>query len=120
MPNTNTRHTAVNAVHSIGAPSCKNTEVAPFGYTYPVTSKKGVIGIGVPKHLCEASRRFFRRDSAACPFVPPVFGGSSREPQGSPVLARGARYANLFELPPPIGVVGGGFSKPHLSESIHA
>ena len=27
--------------------------------------EKGVVGIGVPKHLCDASRRFLRRDSAA-------------------------------------------------------
>ena len=85
-----------------------------------VTSKKGVIGIGVPLHLCDASRRLFRRAPAACSFVPPVFGGSNREPQGSPVLARGARYANLFELPPSIGVGGGGCSKPHLLEATMA
>lgn len=41
--------------------------------------------------------------SAACSFVP-LFGGSGREPQGSPVPAGASRYANLFEPPPLIGV----------------
>lgn len=93
---------------------------APRAIHCPVTSKKGVIGIGVPVHLCDASRRLSRRVPAACSFVPPVFGGSDREPQGSPVLARGARYANLFELPPSIGVGVGGFCKPHLLEAFMA
>ncbi len=97
----------------------KSTKPTKRGYTAAVTSHKGVIGIGVPKHLCDASRRYLRRDSAALLFAPPVFGGSDGEPQGSPVLARGARYANPSELPPPIGVEGGGFCKSHLLEAIH-
>ncbi|GAB2711046.1 hypothetical protein GCM10027195_14380 [Comamonas sediminis] len=32
----------------------------------------------------------------SCPF----YGGSGREPRGSPVCASGVRYANLLELPP--------------------
>lgn len=113
------RHSSMVSMASVVAPAAMRACGKPARYTAPVTSKKGVIGIGVPKHLCDASRRFLRRDSAALSFVPPFFGGSSREPQGSPVLARGARYANLFELPPPIGVGCGGFCKPHLLEAIH-
>lgn len=97
----------------------KPTKPTSASYTFPVTSKKGVIGIGVPMHRCDASRSLYRRAPAACSFVPPVFGGSGREPQGSPVRASGARYANLFELPPPIGVGCGGFCKPHRLEAIH-
>lgn len=40
------------------------------GYTRPVTSKKGVIGIGVLKHRCDVSRSFSFAESAASLFVP--------------------------------------------------
>ena len=89
-----------------------------YGYTTLVTSKKDVIGIGVPLKSCDESRSQ-PAGSAALSFVPPVFGGSGREPQGSPVSARVSRYANLFEPPPPIGVGCVGFSKPKLLEAIH-
>lgn len=50
----------------------------------------------------------------------PVYGGSDGGAKAPPVLAGGARYANLFELPPSIGVGGGGFSKLHHLESTMA
>lgn len=40
-------------------------------YTFPVTSKKGVIGIGLPLHPCSASRRIYAV-SAALLSVPQV------------------------------------------------
>ena len=82
--------------------------------------RNGVIGIGVPKHLCDESRSFIRSEPAASSFVPPSFGGSDGEPQGSPVLARGARYANLFELPPSIGVECDSCCNSHLLEAVMA
>ena len=56
------------------------------------------------------------RLSCLCPF----YGGSDRGAKAPPVLAGGARYANLFEPPPSIGVGGGGFSKLHHLESTMA
>lgn len=41
-------------------------------YTAPVTSKKGVIGIGVPLNRCDESRSFLRRNPAASLSMPPV------------------------------------------------
>ncbi len=38
-----------------------------------------------------------------------IFGGSSGEPRGSPVLARAARSANPFESPPSFSSEDGGF-----------
>ncbi len=87
-------------------------------YTAPVTSKKGVIGIGVPLKLCDESRSF-PAGPAALSFVPPVLGGSDGRARALPVLARASRYANPFESPPPIGVGCGGFSKPKLLEATH-
>lgn len=86
---------------------------------FTVPAKKAGIGIGVPKHSCDVSRSLFRRVPAAYSFAPPVFGGSGREPQGSPVSARSARYANLSELPPSIGVEVGGFCKTALLGGRH-
>ncbi len=85
-----------------------------------VTSKKGVIGIGVPLNFLRRKPQI--SSQRLCGFVvrAPFFGGSGREPQGSPVLAGGARYANLSELPPLIGVEGGGFCKPNLLEATMA
>ena len=42
----------------------------PIRYTPPVTSKKGVIGIGLPLHRCDASRSFSSAESAASLSVP--------------------------------------------------
>jgi len=81
-----------------------------------VTSKKGVIGIGVPKHLHDVSRGLYFAESAAFLSAPSVYGGSDGGAKAPPVLAGGARYANPSELPPSIGVGGGGFCKPHLLE----
>jgi prophage antirepressor-like protein len=54
-----------------------------LGYHLPVTSKKGVIGIGVPLHQAAQSRNLRR----SCGFLvrAPSFGGSNGEPKGSPV-----------------------------------
>lgn len=82
-----------------------------------VTSKKGVIGIGVPMHFLRRKPQSLPQSSCGLFVRAPFFGGSDREPQGSPVLAGGARYANLFELPPLIGVEGGSFCKLHLLEA---
>lgn len=82
-----------------------------------VTSKKGVIGIGVPMHFLRRKPQSLPQSTCGLFVRAPFFGGSDREPQGSPVLAGGARYANLFELPPPIGVEGGSFCKLHLLEA---
>ena len=60
------------------------------GYTATVTSKKGVIGIGVPMHRCDESRSFSSAEYAASLSVPPVMaarmGGrkARRFPQGLP------------------------------------
>lgn len=89
-------------------------------YSSTVTSKKGVNGIGVPKHLHDESRGLFFAESAAFLSVAPVYGGSDGGVQAPPVLAGGARYANLSELPPSIGVGGGGFSKLHHLEAVMA
>jgi len=82
-----------------------------------VTSKKGVIGIGVPMHFLRRKPQSLPQSTCGLFVRAPFFGGSDREPQGSPVLAGGARYANLFELPPLIGVEGGSFCKLHLLEA---
>lgn len=83
-------------------------------------SKKGVNGIGVPTNHCEASRST-HAVPAAFEFVPSVYGGSDGRAQALPVHASGSRYANLSELPPSIGVGGGGFSKPnHLEANMAA
>lgn len=89
-------------------------------YSYSVASKKGVNGIGVPKHLHDESRGLFFAESAAFLSASPVYGGSDRGVKAPPVLAGGARYANLSELPPSIGVGGGGFSKLHHLEAVMA
>ena len=87
-------------------------------YTSSVISKKGVTGIGVLNQHCapaaepRSSCGFFIRVSS--------FGGSDRGPLGPPVHASAARYANLSELPPSIGVEGGGFSKPQHLEATMA
>ena len=55
----------------------------------PVTSKKGVIGIGVPKTAATQAAvtpAEYLRLVRSCPIF---FGGSDREPQGSPVSASG-------------------------------
>lgn len=88
------------------------------GYTAPVTSKKGVIGIGVPLTSCDESRSF-PAGPAAFSFVPPVLGGSDGRASALPVSARMSRYANPFELPPPIGVGCVGFCKSTSLEAIH-
>ena len=88
-------------------------------YSSPVTSKKGVNGIGVPMNHCDASRST-TAVPAAFEFVPSVYGGSDGRAQALPVHASGSRYANLSELPPSIGVGGGGFSKPNHLEAIMA
>ena len=92
---------------------------APATLHCAVTSKKGVMGFDSPMNHCDASRSLSRRAPAACSFAPPVFGGSDGEPQGSPVLARGARSVNPFEPPPPFDSGCVGFCKPHLLEAIH-
>lgn len=46
-------------------------DVPAVGYTTPVTPAKGVAGIGLLKHRCDASRSFFA-ESAALLSVPPV------------------------------------------------
>jgi hypothetical protein len=84
---------------------------------FVVTSKKGVIGIGVPMHFLRRKPQLLPQSPCGLFVRAPFFGGSDREPQGSPVLAGGARYANLFELPPLIGVEGGSFCKLHLLEA---
>lgn len=80
-----------------------------------VTSKKGVIGIGVPTHP-------LRRKPQSLPQSPCglfVRASSFMAARAGSRKARrfaqaGVRYANLFELPPSIGVECGGFCKPHL------
>lgn len=49
------------------------------GYTSPVTSKKGVIGIGVPMHRCDESRSFSSAEYAASLSVPPVMAARMGE-----------------------------------------
>lgn len=86
-------------------------------YTPFVTSKKGVIGIGLPKKSCDESRSF-PAGSAALSFVPPFFGGSTggRKP---------GRFRKDFpvdqpvELPPLIGLRSDGFCKPKSLEATH-
>lgn len=88
-------------------------------YTSPVTSKKGVIGIGVPMNHCDESRRtpqFLRLNY----FSFQVYGGSDGRARALPVHASGSRYANLSELPPSIGVEVGGFCKPNHLEATMA
>ena len=86
----------------------------------PVTSKKGVIGIGVPPKFLRRKPQPLPQSTCGLFVRASFFGGSDREPQGSPVLAGASRYANLFELPPSIGVECGGFCKPKLLEAIMA
>lgn len=88
-------------------------------YSDSVASKKDVNGIGVPKHLHDESRGLFFAESAAFLSASPVYGGSDGGVKAPPVLAGGARYANPSELPPSIGVGGGGFSKPHHLEAVN-
>ena len=74
---------------------------------------KSVTGIGVLNQHCATAAE----PRSSCGFFIRVssFGGSDGGPHGPPVHASAARYANLSELPPSIGVGGGGFSKPqHL------
>lgn len=87
------------------------------GYTAPVTSKKGVIGIGLPKHLCDESRSY-PAGSAALSFVPPVLAArwAGASPAGS---RKRCPVVQPVELPPPFGLGSGGFCKPHLLEAIH-
>ncbi|HEX7866171.1 MAG TPA: hypothetical protein VF555_14550 [Variovorax sp.] len=67
-------------------------------------------GIGVPLTSCDESRSY--RTWSAAFFVHASFlGGSNGRARALPVSARMSRYANLFELPPPIGVEGVGFCK---------
>lgn len=106
------RGSLVDSASASCAASCEASQCA-------VTSKKGVIGIGVPKHLHDESRGLYFAESAAFSSVAPVYGGSDGGAQAPPVLAGGARYANPSELPPSIGVGGVGFSKPHHLEASH-
>lgn len=88
-------------------------------YTSPVTSKKGVNGIGVPN---QPLRRKSQPPHKVCGFFvrAPSFrrlGWEGSRPAG--FSQEVARYANPFELPPSIGVECGGFSKPQPLEADH-
>ena len=87
-------------------------------YNSLVASKKGAIGFGDSNHPCDESRSL-PAGSAAFSFARPVFGSSGGRPKGLPVLARGARFANPPELPPPFGDGCGGFYKPHPLEAFN-
>jgi hypothetical protein len=89
----------------------------PARYTAPVTSIKGVIGIGLPLKLCDESRRL-PAGSAALSFVPPVL--AARWAGASPAGSRKSFPVDQpVESPPSIGLGSGGFCKPKLLEAIH-
>lgn len=74
---------------SHGSLPCVCTHIS-LRYTPPVTSKKGVIGIGLPLQLHDESRGLFSAESAASLSVPPVLAARMGErklrrfPQGLP------------------------------------
>ena len=68
-------------------------------YTSPVTSKKGVIGIGVLTQTYDESRST-SACHAAFSFVPQVLAARWEGRKARRVSARFDRYANLIELPP--------------------
>jgi len=94
------------------------TKPTSASYTFPVTSKKGVIGFGDPRNHCDVSRSH-RIGSAALSFVPPVLGGSDGRARALPVHASGSRFANPFEPPPLFGDRSVGFCKPNRLEAFN-
>jgi len=94
------------------------TKPTSASYTFPVTSKKGVMGFGSLKKICDESRSH-RTGSAAFSLAPPFFGGSDGRAHALPVFARSSRSSNPFEPPPPFGSGCVGFCKPKILEAIH-
>jgi hypothetical protein len=93
-----------------------------FGYTLPVSSKKGLMGFGRLGHRCDVSRSSFA-DSAASLFASPVMVTRWEARKGLPVRASGARSSNPSSHRPHLDVGAVVFAnrtawRPHMAHSL--